>query len=672
MATRMRDVTAPITDSPAIDSIVLQFPVGIIIAEAPSGRIMQVNARAEQIWAGRMPGAESIEDYSRRYTGYRPDGREYVADEWPLARAACHGEVVVDEEIEFAFPSGERRIMLVSATPIVDEAGVVTRAVLLFHDITEQRQEERRRDFLMDLSDELRMLDEAIPIMETAAVATGEHLGVSSASFADVDPGGKYALVHAEYRNGRVVSTGKYYLEDFGTQLVERLRRGEAIALEDIAAARDATPDLFEGWGIRSLIAVPIIRQNQLVALFSVLHTAPRRWSRSDVALVGSVMERTWHAVENARVQAALRQSREWLTLALRAGSAATWEWDLRSGEIHWSEDEGRLLGLDTSRRSLTFGRWLALVHPDDRPAAKSVARRIATMREGDVEFEYRVAGAGDPRWITMRGRVLTDPHGMPYRVVGVAVDNTERKSTELEREALLREAREASDAKSHFISVISHEFRTPLTAIIGYTDLLSTGVSGPLLPTQERQLDRIRTSAWHLTQMVDEILTFSRLEAGREAVSFEAADVVTLARDTAALMTPGAAAKGLGLACELPDSAIAVRTDSGKLRQVLLNLLGNAVKFTEKGGVMLRVRSIENGVEFTVTDTGIGIAPEDLDRIFERFWQAGQGPHNVSGAGLGLTVSRRLVELLGGELHVASEPGRGSTFSFRIPTGRR
>src|SRR5690606_11221929 len=149
---------------------------------------------------------------------------------------------------------------------------------------------------------------------------------------------------------------------------------------------------------------------------------------------------------------------------------------------------------------------------------AKEVARRIATMREGDVEFEYRVAGAGEPRWITMRGRVLADPRGMPYRVVGVAVDNTERKATELEREALLREAREASDAKSHFISVISHEFRTPLTAIIGYTDLLATGVSGPLLPTQERQLDRIRTSAWHLTQMVDEILTFSRLEAGRES----------------------------------------------------------------------------------------------------------------------------------------------------------
>lgn len=672
MATRIRDMALSRAGTEAIESIVSQLPLGVLIAEAPSGRIISVNARAEQIWLGGLPRAESVEDYSRLYTGMRANGHEYETDEWPLTRAIRYGEVVTDEEIEFRFETGDRRIMLVSATPIVDEEGAVSHAISLFRDITEQRQEERRRDFLMKLSDELRLVDDAGPIMETAAVATGEHLGVSSVSFADMDPGGQYALVQAEYRNGRVVTTGKYYLEDFGPQLIERLRRGESVVLEDIAAAREAVPDLFEGWGIRSLIAVPVVRHGRLAGLFSVLHTAPQRWSRSDIALVGSVMERTWHAVENARVHAALRQSREWLTLALRAGAAATWEWDLNSGEIHWSEDEGRLLGLDTRGRSLTFGRWLALVHPEDRRDAKQAARHIATMQEGEVEFEYRVAGGGDTRWINMRGRVLVDARGLPCRVVGVAVDTTERKATELEREGLLREAREASDAKSHFISVISHEFRTPLTAIIGYTDLLSTGVSGPLLPTQERQLDRIRTSAWHLTQMVDEILTFSRLEAGREAVTFAAADVVTLARDTVSLVSPGAAAKGVGLACELPDTAVLIRTDSGKLRQVLLNLLGNAVKFTEKGGIMLRVIPVDNGVEFTVTDTGIGIAADDLEHIFDRFWQARQGTaHTVSGTGLGLTVSRRLVELLGGTLEVESDVGAGSTFSFRLPAAR-
>src|SRR5690606_7477803 len=131
-------------------------------------------------------------------TGFRPDGVQYASEDWPLARAIRDAEIVADEEIEFRFPSGERRIMLVGATPILDLEGNVARAVVLLHDVTEQRQEEGRREFLMELADALRLVDDAVPLMETAAVATGEHLGVRSASFADVDTDGEYALVQAE------------------------------------------------------------------------------------------------------------------------------------------------------------------------------------------------------------------------------------------------------------------------------------------------------------------------------------------------------------------------------------------------------------------------------------------------------------------------------------------
>jgi signal transduction histidine kinase len=275
-----------------------------------------------------------------------------------------------------------------------------------------------------------------------------------------------------------------------------------------------------------------------------------------------------------------------------------------------------------------------------------------------------------EPRWITMRGRVITGAGGAARRVVGIAVDSTERKLHELERERLLQQAREASDAKSHFISVLSHEFRTPLTAIIGYTDLLSTGVSGQVTPTQDRQLERIRASAWHLTQMVDQILSLSRIEAGHESIITEETDVAAVARESVALVSPTAAAKGLGVACELPDESPTIRSDSGKLRQVLLNLLGNAVKFTERGGVTLRVLPHDGAVEFVVVDTGVGIAPEHLDRIFERFWQASHdsGSRSSSGAGLGLTVSQHLVGLLGGTLTASSTPAKGSEFRFSLP----
>jgi PAS domain S-box-containing protein len=523
----------------------------------------------------------------------------------------------------------------------------------------------------MELTDEMRVIEDPIAIMEIAASATGEELGVSSASYADIEAGSRAVLVHALYRNGRITPSGKYALDAFGPHIVQQLVTGQTVAIDDVAAdSRVTTTEIFERWEVRSAILVPLVRRGRITALFTAAHETPRPWTRSDIALVEHVGERSCHAIETARVEADLRQSREWLTLALQAGSAAIWEWDLRSGQIYWSEEHDGLIGLKPARRALTINRWLMLVHPDDQPEARAAARRVAEMTEGDVELEYRLAGRG--RWVTMRGRIIADASGQLRRVVGVAVDTTERKAAELEREELLREAREASEAKSHFIGVISHEFRTPLTAIIGYADLLSTRVSGTLTTTQERQLDRIRASAWHLTQMVDEILTFSRLEGGRDAMAAGPTDVPSLVREAVALMAPGAAAKGLALACELPDQQLTLLTDGVKLRQILLNLLGNAVKFTERGGITLQVRVDGDTADFYVRDTGIGIAPGDLEHIFERFWQAQQGPARItSGAGLGLTVSRQLAELLSGELTVESELGVGSTFRLVLPVNR-
>jgi signal transduction histidine kinase len=669
MAIQIDDLSTSLTTTTDVDALLRHLPVAAVIAEAPGGRFVYVNELAHELWGGSMPEPSSLQEYGTLFTGFRNNGRQYSWDEFPLIRA-LDGDVVADEEIEFRFPSGDRRIMRVSAAPVRDGSGEVVRGVTLFFDVTDARLEERRRDFLMELSEELRLVDDPVAIMETAVVATGEHLGVTSASYADVDERMQFALVQAEYRNGRVAPTDKYVLEDFGTGLVERVRQGSAVAIEDIATDPLAGADVFEGWSIRSLITAPIVRRGRLVALFTVMHSAPRRWTRSDVTLVQQVAEWTWQWSGTARVQSELRQSRQWLSMALRAGAAATWEWDLRTGEIHWSEEQEALVGLSGGSRSLTFSRWLALVHPDDRGAARAAARRIAAMREGEIEFEHRMGGAATSRWIRMRGRVIADARGLAQRVVGVAVDSTASKLEALEREALLQHARDASEAKSHFISVISHEFRTPLTAIIGYTDLLSTGVSGPMTPAQDRQLERIRASAWHLTHMVDEILTFSRLEAGGESIAPEPTDLLFVVREARALVAPSAAAKGLGLVCELPDGeALVIRTDPGKLRQVLLNLLGNAVKFTEKGAVTLRVVPEPDRILVEVQDTGVGIAPEHRDRIFERFWQAShEGGRTVSGAGLGLTVSRHLLDLLGGGIEVESEPGIGSTFRFHLP----
>jgi signal transduction histidine kinase len=218
----------------------------------------------------------------------------------------------------------------------------------------------------------------------------------------------------------------------------------------------------------------------------------------------------------------------------------------------------------------------------------------------------------------------------------------------------------------------MSHELRTPLTAVIGYADLLASETSGQLSPKQAEQVGRIRASAWHLVSIIDEILTFARVEAGREQVRRERLDAVEIARAACELLEPQARARGLELHADIPPGPLWIRSDPGKLRQILLNLLGNAVKFTDEGGVFLTVSPEgDDGLAFSVRDTGPGIPPEHVERIFEPFTQADQSATRLKGGtGLGLAVSRSLARLLGGDVTVESTLGVGSTFTLRLPVG--
>ncbi|CAN5735666.1 hypothetical protein BH23GEM9_BH23GEM9_20890 [soil metagenome] len=241
---------------------------------------------------------------------------------------------------------------------------------------------------------------------------------------------------------------------------------------------------------------------------------------------------------------------------------------------------------------------------------------------------------------------------------VAIAVDNLR----------LYEASQTANQTKSNFMATMSHELRTPLNAIMGYTELLEMRVAGQLTDGQCTQLGRIRSSAVHLLNVIEEILTFSRAEAGKEEMHWEAVDVLELARAAAAMVEPPAVEKGVIFAADVPAGALILETDAVKLRQVLLNLLSNGVKFTSEGSVTLAVRYDADEVVFAVADTGIGIAAEHFERIFEPFWQAESGAtRRIGGTGLGLAVCRQLVELLGAELEVASQPDEGSVFALRL-----
>ena len=241
------------------------------------------------------------------------------------------------------------------------------------------------------------------------------------------------------------------------------------------------------------------------------------------------------------------------------------------------------------------------------------------------------------------------------------------------ETTAQAEEARDTAEvanrAKSDFLAVMSHELRTPLNAIVGYAELLHDGVAGPVSDVQREQLERVQLSARHLVELVDDILSFSRIEAGTENIRVAPIDLAEVTREAGALVEPVATAKGLTFTIDAPNDRTTFTSDPAKVRQVLVNLLSNAIKFTDEGGISLRSRAEEPCVVFEVTDTGIGIAPEHQEQVFETFWQVDQSAtRKRGGAGLGLSVSRRLARALGGDLSVESAIGKGSRFRFWVP----
>ncbi|HUF70809.1 MAG TPA: chemotaxis protein CheB [Longimicrobiales bacterium] len=236
-----------------------------------------------------------------------------------------------------------------------------------------------------------------------------------------------------------------------------------------------------------------------------------------------------------------------------------------------------------------------------------------------------------------------------------------------------LREAKKLADAanlaKGTFLSTLSHEFRTPLNAILGYADLLS--IDGPLNAEQEKKVERIKAGGWHLASMIDEVLGFAKLDGGQEEVRSEPLDARSIAREAGVLVEPTAIAKGLKFFLDVPDDEVPLKTDRAKAVRILVNLCGNAVTYTETGEVRLAVRSDPDQVVFEVHDTGIGIAPEHHGRIFDRFWQVdGSSGRKSNGMGIGLAAAREYALLLGGDVKVESKLGEGSTFHVWLPNG--
>ncbi len=377
---------------------------------------------------------------------------------------------------------------------------------------------------------------------------------------------------------------------------------------------------------------------------------------------------------------------------------------------LHWNADgiikfinEYGLQFFSYSAEELIGRHVVGTIVPPVDSNGRDLRQMIKEICDNPKAFEQNinenVRHNGERVWISWTNKIVTDSEGKVTEILSIGSDITERLRTEeeirtlneklkyyaaeleqrvaertAELEIAKKRAEEADRIKSAFLATMSHELRTPLNSIIGFTGILLQGLAGPLNEEQTKQLRMVQTSARHLLNLINDVLDISKIESGQLEIGHELVDMRQVIEKVVQSVTPMAEKKGLALKVDIAPEVGEIISDRRRVEQIFLNLLNNAIKFTDQGEVRVESRVSENLVVTSVSDTGIGINPEDMDKLFTPFYQIDTGlTRQYEGTGLGLSICKRLVELLGGEIWVESEgKGRGSTFRFTLPQSRK
>ncbi|WP_422928167.1 PAS domain-containing protein [Singulisphaera sp. PoT] len=626
------------SDRRLLDAVFNALPVGLVVAE-PDGRLVRMNRANVELW-GNPPPINSIAEYAS-WVGYWPDsGRRIEAEEWALARILTSGEAVSGELVEIErFNGGGRRQVLVSGAAVRDSSDKLMAGVLALVDVTDRVAAEAA---LLASEEKYRTLFESID----------EGFCVIEVLFDD--DGEPFDWRYLEMNPAFESHTG--------------LRDAAGRTTREVAPGMDA--HWFEIYGRVVRTGEPVRYVNEAKALgdrwFEVYaFRLGGEGSHKVAVLFNDVTERR-------RIEVELRRSRDRIAMSLEASEfAGTWDWDLVTNLLVADERFARIYQVDPelAAKGATLELFTKTIHPEDLKRIIPSIERTIQLGSPFAE-EYRIIRPdGTVRWVVSRGRTRLDREGKPVRFSGVAIDITERKVAEESAQAARAEAEEANRTKDQFLATLSHELRTPLNAIVGWAKILRMGKAAP--EDLEEGLEVIERNGHAQSQLIEDLLDISRITTGNLRLDVQDLNIADVIEAAMAAVGPAAAAREIRLHKTLDSLVGPVKGDFARLQQVVWNLLANAVKFTPRGGkVLLLLERVNSHIEISVVDSGMGISPQFLPHVFDRFRQADSSiTRRHGGLGIGLSIVKHLVEMHGGEIRAKSPgEGHGSTFTVMLP----
>ncbi len=738
----MRQVEA---ERARLETVLRQMPAGVIIAEAPSGRIIQGNRQAEQIWGHPLLGSEDIGQYAE-WQGLHADDRPYEGHEWPLARSIATGEIVSNEEITFVRSDGSHGVMLVNSAPIRDSDGQITAGVVLFQDISEIKHAEAERERLLALEQDARQqaertahrmarlqavtsaLSQALTPAEVGSVVVGEAMkalgAVGGVMLRLTEDGQALEVEQAVGYAPEVIRQWRRLGLDLSFPLTDAVRTASVVTVGSPAALLARYPHLASRSNVGSAwITVPLLADHRILGVMGMSFDAPRAFDDDDQRFLIALGQQCAQALERARLYEAERAARvaaeaaqQRLHVLAEASvlleTALDYEARLQQTAHMVVPSMADWCGVDILREDGSFER-VALAHVDPTQEAiawemwhrypKDNRARLNALYVATTGQSVLVESTSDETLAPNDDLVLRDllarlaprsfmivplkagsqvfgtlvmvyaSSGRTYTKEDLAVAQTlgRRAGMAIENARLYEQAQAAIRVRDEFLSVASHELKTPLTSMLIHIQMLLryareerlTNMAPErvvrMLETNERQVKR-------LASLIADLLDASQIGSGRLELDREETDLVEIVASVVERYASEAADRGSDIRVDARATVIGL-WDPHRLDQVVTNLLTNAIKYGAGKPIDIVVGETAGVATLTVRDQGIGIPTEQLPRIFDRFERA-VSARTYGGIGLGLYITREIVEAHGGRVEVASVPGEGATFTVVLP----